>query len=1065
MKSVPTVLSDAIRQDYVLQARPRLTADWNMNRYKTPTANNILDDEENGYDPDIYPISSIIEPIRPTKGIIKARVGEGAVSNDYNVDSSTRYYIGGPDDIYKYWTSPHQSDGSGFISDCEPYVTYARAASVNKIVVKLENTIASPTNYKVQVQYSPGGSWSTVSTNPTIRSDGQVIIYYNGIGWSSNKPSDLTDTVTIYGIKFVVTRLGPGMDKNGYVTTDIVNGWLNGTTGYYSFFNLIAIEGHLELDLSDRLISVSDEFDYSDTSQLYPVGTLTSNSGEVTLDNLDGFFDRENQFSSLDSDLLEPNVEFNLEYVYTVQGMEFSVQQFVMYGDAFKGQKDDTVSVSLADFSKYLQDTTPLPAMHENVTAPEAMWRVLDSVGFVNYAAQSDDRVVNHRLPVFYVDGTQSVWEVLDELAQATQSAVYFDSYGMLQIKTRDAAFDSAQNPVWTLRGEDSNNELADIIQLSQTEEFEPNYITVSYQSAKWSDFSNGNPSMQKVWEPEEETLVLRASSLQRAMDINDTYIILSQNDVTYWPYSGKVNIDGEIISYDGKQYIYYDGDYQAKVVNITSEEEKTNYDLKSSAGRRYQNYFTGALKISERGVWNSETKAHKVDASGYNTRKISGSGSSSHTDNGFIFNRGKSTVTLRPVGFKDWHEVLFATRGSMYDSPFYYYGAKFKFNKGSGFSTQIAGLVINNSGSKEDGYFVEFRPTGKIDAKSRLGRNEVLLYSQKSGQHYRIGGDKGAAINVAEDVEYEVDIYIKDSGYVSLWVNGRRVLAGSVPAKWQVGMNGRFGMFAKGKTSAEFEYIYAIAKPGDSPADDFSFLDAIYGGYRGGLWDREWVYGWHSLSRRKRKKSGRERARWNQRFFDDFGPYVHEIREFDIKFDPMPVLQSYVYLSNDWDAICTEYSGNPFGARFVLANAGRENAVINGEDSLQFDSTSRTTKQVLTVFGRALVMSETATEVAQNDNAIQKRGKIESELTSKWIQSESMAKDLANWISSHWGSGCDEQSVEIFGNPLIELGDVVSISYERKHMSPVTHKYFVTGISTSFETGLSTTLTLRRVV
>mgnify|MGYP006194114797 CR=1 FL=1 len=74
------------------------------------------------------------------------------------------------------------------------------------------------------------------------------------------------------------------------------------------------------------------------------------------------------------------------------------------------------------------------------------------------------------------------------------------------------------------------------------------------------------------------------------------------------------------------------------------------------------------------------------------------------------------------------------------------------------------------------------------------------------------------------------------------------------------------------------------------------------------------------------------------------------------------------------------------------------------------------------------------------------------------------MAEDIATWIAGHWSAGIDEATMPIFGNPLIEIGDIVIVDFEREHMYPETHKYFVTSTNTNFESGISTTLTLRRV-
>lgn len=1076
MKSVPAALSNAIRTSHVLYAKPRLIADWNMNRYKRPVANNVPDDEEYGYDPEMFPIESIVDPIRPTKGILKARIGESTIGDNYATDNQPRFYISDPEDNYKYWTSPNESDGTGAITNVEPYVVYGENCEVNKIVIKLENTWASPNSFTVQLQYADGGAWSTIATSPTIRNDGQIILYYNGVGWSSNKPANLTSLRSIRGVKLKVNSLKGGTTRSGQTTTYRKHNFEGtgfteyATDGKNSFFSLISIEAHREVDLTDRLISTEDTFDMAETSTLYPVGTITTNTAQVVLSNIDGHFNRDNEASPYDNDLLQPNVEFNLEYVYTVNGQEYSVQQFKMYGDGFKGQKDDTTTVGLMDASKFLQKTTPRAAMYEGLTVPAIIWRVLDSVGFVDYQIDHDDRVVEHIIPVFWIDGTETVWEVLDELAKATQTAIYFDGYGVLQVKTRDSAYDTAKSPAWTLRAEPSGSELPDIVSLQENDEFDANHFTITYQTTKWSDWNNGQPSLQKVWEPE-GTTVLRASPLRTTLEQGDPYIWIPADDVIHWQYSGMVNIEGEIISYDGKHYVYYTGMNAAqrntKIVKSADEFEQT--EALTPEGYRHKNHFTGALAIKERGVWNSEPKRHPVDAEGYSVRAIfNDTGSSNPIDLGFSHTRSESKITLNPASrFDSYKDILYVTRGSVWDSGFYYYGTKFNFVKEAGQTEQIAGMYFHANGGREDGYYVEFRPTDLIEKDGhRQLRNELLLYSRKNGVHYRIDGDKlGTPLAIAEGVEYEVDVYVSDDHYIDVWVNGRKMIQGVVPTAYRNAKNGKFGFFAKGQTKVQFEYLYAIARKEDQPEDDFSFFDTVDGAFKGGQWDREWVYRWRENGRRKRKRSGRERSRWNQQFMDEFGPYVHEVREYDVKFEPAPVLHSRLYMTNDWNAICTEYKSSAFGARFVVANAGRQNAVVHGEDSIRYADQSRVTNQVMTALGRALVFSENATHVVKNDDAIQKRGKVESELNSKWIQNERMAEDIGDWMSKHWGDGSTEITIEVFGNPLIEVGDVVAVNYPAKSMYAATHRYFVTGVSNSFESGISTSLTLRRVV
>jgi hypothetical protein len=203
-------------------------------------------------------------------------------------------------------------------------------------------------------------------------------------------------------------------------------------------------------------------------------------------------------------------------------------------------------------------------------------------------------------------------------------------------------------------------------------------------------------------------------------------------------------------------------------------------------------------------------------------------------------------------------------------------------------------------------------------------------------------------------------------------------------------------------------------------------------------------------------------RYRYNDRFFDDFGPYVQQMREFDVKFDPAPVLHSRLYCTNDWDAIVLGYKADPFGATFVVANTARNTAIIHGDDTLSFAGSGDSVSQALTVFGRPLIIEDAENVLVENTDQIRARGKIETELTEMWLQSKTMANDVANWIRNRFTYGNEDITVTVFGNPLIVPTDVVTVDYPEKG---ITGDFFVVSVSNSFDAGITTSLTLRRRV
>lgn len=1077
-------VKSALRTAYNLNAVPRLTVDWNWNRYSAPTADNIPAEDTHGFDNEMFPISSIVEPNRPTKGIIKARVGEATVAPEYMMDKYPRFYIGDYNDIYKYWTSPERTDSSGTFplyngdTVVRPFISYDAPVRANKIVIQIEDTWASPSNHRVLIKSTVAGSWTEIGpNNPDIDNDGVLTLYYNGNAWVSTKPDNLV-TTNVAGIMYRVRALGPGKKRDGSFMTyvrkdrnisDTAN-WGNRTvvqtTGAKSSLNLIAISAHLEADLTDRLINVSDDFEMSETSQLYPIGTVTSNQARILLSNDDGVFDKDNE-SSIYAGLLEPNAEFNLEYIYTINDVRHSVQQFRLYGGIW-GESDGTVEISLEDHSKFLKEIKPRKIFYSDKSVIEIIWRVLDSVGFNAYDSQIDDILIQHKIPYFWTTGEETVWEVLDSLATQTQTAIYFDENNRLQVRGRAAAFGQSKNPDWTLLGQNRGDDLADIISWSPVGELEGNKITVSYSPTKWKVNRRGKPALEKVWEPESDALVVRSTPLVRHMTEYDMIMHISPKDAKIWPYSSKVYVDAEIIEYEGKRYAYYTGANGNTVnyVTLKDADELETYNKKTPAVHRGKNGFTGGLVIKERGVWNTKPAEHTVDVAGYKVWTVNESGLLLQGGtNGFTINRADSTAVLNTPGyFKGVNNALLVTRGSGITG-YKMFGTRVKFDKDEGSSTQRGGIAFNLGNLNQQGYYIELTLSSKMNTDTRKQRSEVMIYSFKGGDYKVI--DKGKPIAIIPGRFYDVDVYKHEAGdqhRISVYINGQKVAEGTTEGGTKQTDTGRVAMYARGKTKMQFEYLYAINRMSPEPRDDFGFYDLRFGGMRGDHWHREFVWEIRTKWKRIGKKKQRKKVeyRWNGYLFDEFNPYVREVREFDVTFDPAPVQYSFLFSTNEWSGAVVEYIPTPFGASFVVVNTSRGNAILSGEDNLT-NSGQGAVQQVFLVLGRTLEIGEDETVVRKNEKAIRAQGLVETELTGEFIQTKGAAKDIANWIAKHWSEGADEVEVVIFANPLIELGDVVNVDYEEKSLATTTHRYFVTKTSTSFDDGMETTLTLRR--
>jgi hypothetical protein len=83
-------------------------------------------------------------------------------------------------------------------------------------------------------------------------------------------------------------------------------------------------------------------------------------------------------------------------------------------------------------------------------------------------------------------------------------------------------------------------------------------------------------------------------------------------------------------------------------------------------------------------------------------------------------------------------------------------------------------------------------------------------------------------------------------------------------------------------------------------------------------------------------------------------------------------------------------------------------------------------------------------------------------QVDSEWIQSLDAAKKLMRLIEKSIDGFSRTVSIKIFGNPLIQVGDVVTLSYYLKGLSE--QKYVVHSVSNVFESGLSTSLVLKKL-
>jgi len=84
------------------------------------------------------------------------------------------------------------------------------------------------------------------------------------------------------------------------------------------------------------------------------------------------------------------------------------------------------------------------------------------------------------------------------------------------------------------------------------------------------------------------------------------------------------------------------------------------------------------------------------------------------------------------------------------------------------------------------------------------------------------------------------------------------------------------------------------------------------------------------------------------------------------------------------------------------------------------------------------------------------------AQLDSEWIQSKQAAQRMLKIISMGIEGFSKTVTLDIFGNPLIQVGDIITLTYYLKGIRD--QKYFVNSVEHSFSTGLETKITMNRL-
>lgn len=424
----------------------------------------VYEDDTTKIDPDqefFSQLSSVFSPNRPDPGILLMQHYSGNLitrnSTTIRVDNLSpnipRYYAFSKNREYDYFNSakvmganPNESgiaNEQGKILCANPYVVYAEQFPINKITVKLQNHLSVPDSYKIE--YLSSGSWQTAftSTSSALFSSGILDIYLSNGTWSTT-PSRLSSVTEVSSLTSNNIKTVKGIRMLVFSMTKNV-------PGKYGL-ELIELSPRLEIDLTAYTESFSIDSTMGDTTNIgLPVGSIVASTGNISLSNEDNQF----LFSSTLNDfkMLNPDTKFTFYQIVTSQSSSAVIPLKVMYSNQWSVGDDYSVSVSLEDGFKFLRETSApdLVLQYKSGTKlSTAVLTVLDNVGITGLKfEESSLGAFNTGEDVsirnFFCKKEQTVAEVLEQLAIATQCSMFYDAEGNLNVLTKERLSEKAK--------------------------------------------------------------------------------------------------------------------------------------------------------------------------------------------------------------------------------------------------------------------------------------------------------------------------------------------------------------------------------------------------------------------------------------------------------------------------------------------------------------------------------------------------------------------------------------------------------------------------------------------
>ena len=1044
----------------------------------------------------LFPLTSIIDPRRPSvNGINYFILNPNVVSAipKYNVSKELPYrtYFSSTKNQYKFWVSP-QASGTA-LSNCNFTVEYPvlKTAVANTIVVKFETSYSKPATWTIKIKNHLDVE-ATISTNGAVLNDGVFQLYYNGGTWSS--PSSWSTT------KFA-TPSAPIDIKSITVTVNTID-------KANSYLGVIELGARYIQDVSDRLISFQISKMSSDDSRgIVPVGAVTANAISMSLEGFDK--------KGIEYDKTIAFNKSNINLYKNVKIMPFNkigvdtISQGIFYTDSFSISEFGDIDIQGLDGAKFLQETLAPDIVIQNAPSQAIIRRLLDSIGFTAYnfntynkdsADLTDTATI---VPLFwYTEDTKTVWEHIQDLCRDTQMIATFDNNDTLQFYPRDYLFNKTRGSNFKFRSETKGTNVPNIISFSKETVPSVKAVKVIYSPIISTNYAGSSDNLY-VSPPS----ALGAAALQTTLLPTPVNALVdaplgvvslapisaysSLADTSFYNKSGYFLLNNEIIKYDAIEFSYEPLSAPNTKVEkwITSDS-----DIAKWLGESKIDTFRSTLRyrIKERNSFNATGKGvgvgetHTVETSKlkeeWTGSRLNLSANTNVTDPSVFTLKqteklpdGKSIEVTRsllhivvPPASKEYYSASITPDLNFGLEEYFSIGtalffklARDKFGRVTGEQSVSAALGIGLSSSTSypgvpvpvsgiNGYMLKISTSQNV-ANKGLESRDVQLWKVVNGKETKVTDTQKTEDNSITGVSggqfYRIDVKVSKATagklIFKIKFNNQIITAideSPIPIDQKIALIG-----IQGEAAFDYAYCSALNK---NEFDSSSSYDN-YGSYIAASNSLKNIFGDFVFN----GSSSTEKSPWIR----EFGPVAREIKKISTKYSTRPGLVKYPQIILNPNVTLLGYDATSFGIdAYVLNNTGAfVDLADGGEKSFIVVGETITTLDPFEYIDPELSATKNEEQVA---------------FESTWIQREKEAQNLSDWMRTQWSKQQTVLSLDVFPNPILEIGDVVEISYpsnlvySTEDTGKTAGKYIVLDIEQSYSADPATRITCRSI-